>query len=342
MTNKKLYLMNALFLLGFGAVMVSAQTGPFSGPPPQVIPYTGYLERDGVPANETLAMSFTLYTAETGGTVLFSEIYAAPGVVVANGQFSVALGSTAPAGLTDIWSNSEVWLQITVDGTTMNGRQRLLAAPYALRAADARQSRGDFSVNGHLTGTGNIAASGNIVANGASDARVGGGISVGSSSADAATGDLVVTSGIRVGGHPTADPGTGDLVVGRNADIVTGLRVGNHPTNPPTGGDLVVAGDVDIDGTLNVAGASTFAGTVNLPNNALTVTEYPVVDGATPSRTLASITASICFLTQMTTNDNVGSAENDSCTLTRGTSTWTLTRGAADNQTVCRAACLTW
>ncbi|MBK6575228.1 MAG: hypothetical protein IPG17_03295 [Sandaracinaceae bacterium] len=341
MTNKKLYLMNALFLLGFGAVMVSAQTGPFSGPPPQVIPYTGYLERDGVPANETLAMSFTLYTAETGGSVLFSETYGSPGVVVANGQFSVALGSTAPAGLADIWSNSEVWLQITVDGTTMNGRQRLLAAPYALRAADARRSGGDFSVTGALTGTG--------------DFRTGGGVSVGNSSLDAPTGDLVVTSGIRVGNHTITDPANGDLVVAGKGDIVSGLRIGTHMTTNPTGGDLVVAGDVDIDGTLNVGsttalagslsvvGGATFLGSVNLPNSALAVTTtYPVADGTTPTVQLASSTASICFLTQMTTNDNVGSAENDSCTVTRGASTWALTRGATDNQTICRAACLTW
>jgi len=55
--------------------------------PPQSINYQAYLTNNaGVPVNETPAITFRIYDAETGGSLLWSDVLAVP---VINGIFSV-------------------------------------------------------------------------------------------------------------------------------------------------------------------------------------------------------------------------------------------------------------
>ncbi len=145
MDRRQLGIMMAVTLAIAGGLVAKAQTGDFGGPPPRLIPYTGYLENNGVPVTRVLDMTFWFYSGESElATQLLEEIHRS--VEVVNGRFSVTLGSTVTTGLpAALLDSSEVWLQIAVDdptdevgATTLAGRQRLLAAPYALQSDRAR------------------------------------------------------------------------------------------------------------------------------------------------------------------------------------------------------------
>lgn len=154
---------------------------------PGQISYQGLLQEPtkGTPyASGLYTIDFRLYTQQSGGTPIWGGSYQA---YVKDGYFSVMLGDSASKlsgctyGPADLWkamwltgsgSNKALYLGVTPrqdsTGSTLAGtpaeispRQRLLAAPFALRAERATyadKASGDFSVSGKLTVSGEIEA----------------------------------------------------------------------------------------------------------------------------------------------------------------------------------------
>lgn len=154
---------------------------------PGQISYQGLLQEPtkGTPyASGLYTIDFRLYTQQSGGTPIWGGSYQA---YVKDGYFSVMLGDSASKlsgctyGPEDLWkamwltgtgSNKALYLGVTPrqdsTGSTLSGtpaeitpRQRLLAAPFALRAERATyadKASGDFSVSGKLTVSGEIEA----------------------------------------------------------------------------------------------------------------------------------------------------------------------------------------
>jgi hypothetical protein len=77
-------------------------------------------------------MVFALYTTESGGAPAWTE---AQSVAVQDGQFTVALGDTSAINPA-LFAQPSLYLGISVKGTELTGRQRLLTVPYTHRAQE--------------------------------------------------------------------------------------------------------------------------------------------------------------------------------------------------------------
>ena len=101
------------------------------GLPPKTISYQGRLmTASGQPvADGTKVMDFRLLDAETGGNLLWSE---SASVTVVGGWVNVVLGNTNPINLPfDI----QYWLEVVIDGQSLQPRTKLTSVPYAQNAA---------------------------------------------------------------------------------------------------------------------------------------------------------------------------------------------------------------
>jgi len=78
-----------------------------------------------------------LYTAETGGSAVYTETN--NNVVVVDGLYSFAVGDDA-AGLAQALTNSTLYLGLTVGSQTLAPRERLMSAAYAILAAGVQNS----------------------------------------------------------------------------------------------------------------------------------------------------------------------------------------------------------
>jgi hypothetical protein len=99
------------------------------GPSANTVNYQGKLANpDGTPVTDnTYAMSFSLWDASTGGSVVWGpEDHAVP---VSDGLFSVGLGSKNPI-LTSVW-NGDRYLEIAVGGETLSPRELIRSVPIA-------------------------------------------------------------------------------------------------------------------------------------------------------------------------------------------------------------------
>ena len=103
---------------------------------PRLINYQGSLMEDEFPVEGTRAMTFALYSQPSGGSPLWTESRSE--VSIANGRFSVLLGSETafPEG---VFAEQEaLYLQVEVDGEQLS-RLRLASTAYALRSQTAEQ-----------------------------------------------------------------------------------------------------------------------------------------------------------------------------------------------------------
>ncbi len=102
----------------------------------QVFNYQGKLvDGTGLPAESAVDMTFTLYTASTDGSIVWSETVS--GVDPEHGIFSVELDiSTGDPTSVDWDTYPELWLQVNVDGTDLSPRERLTSAFHAFNIAD--------------------------------------------------------------------------------------------------------------------------------------------------------------------------------------------------------------
>jgi len=133
--KKMILAVMAGLMLGIGCL-----TAPSYAAVPQVVPYQGQLkDAAGTPVNGVVNITFSLYTASSGGVAIWTETQA--GVSITKGLFKVDLGADplnrftpGPGGTFD----TPVYLGVTI-GTDpeMSPRTPLNSAPFALHADDA-------------------------------------------------------------------------------------------------------------------------------------------------------------------------------------------------------------
>lgn len=102
---------------------------------PQTMNYQGRLTDDqGQPVNSTVSMTFTIYDAENDGESKWTETH--PTVSVIDGLFNVILGQGDPAVPIEdtVFSNSDRWLEVVVEGEVISPRTKLSSSAYALQA----------------------------------------------------------------------------------------------------------------------------------------------------------------------------------------------------------------
>lgn len=118
-----------------GALRGGNGSAPTALSVPLQIAFQGYLTDDsGSPITGSVSLAVTLWTASSGGTALWTESHSA--VQTTSGVFAVALGSATPLNPGD-FSGAPLFLGISVNGAAELPRTRLLAAPFAMRAAEA-------------------------------------------------------------------------------------------------------------------------------------------------------------------------------------------------------------
>ncbi|MCB9798820.1 hypothetical protein H6758_03790 [Candidatus Nomurabacteria bacterium] len=113
--------------------------------PPAIITYQGKLLKSGAAVTTTQQMGFMVYSASTGGSLLYTAsgtptVTSTINVPVSQGIFSVSLGNTGtnsiPASI--FATNTALYLQVWVnDGgtyTKLTPRKRLTASPFAMNS----------------------------------------------------------------------------------------------------------------------------------------------------------------------------------------------------------------
>jgi len=108
---------------------------------PQLINYQGRLaDGSGNPLDTTVAVRFTIYDAEAGGLVIWSETQ--PSVTVVGGVFNVLLGSVNSISDT-VFSGTERWLGIRIgNDPEISPRSRLVSVGYSHRVSTVDGAKG--------------------------------------------------------------------------------------------------------------------------------------------------------------------------------------------------------
>ncbi len=117
---------------------------PCLGSVPAMMSYQGKLaDASGQPvADGTYNMRFYIYSAQTGGTLLWQEPSAGTKPVpVTGGLFTVLLGSTVSLPSTAF--EGSTWVATEVNGILLSPRVRIVSAGYAIRAAVAEGVAGN-------------------------------------------------------------------------------------------------------------------------------------------------------------------------------------------------------
>ncbi|MBI5493871.1 MAG: hypothetical protein HY904_02525 [Deltaproteobacteria bacterium] len=193
-----LSLVTGLAGLGLGAAAFARTVTTDAAARSATLPYQGFLEQDGTPVSGTRDLVFELFAEEApGGTPVWSEAHA--GVAVLAGRFGVNLGDTTdlPRAALD----GSRWLQVSVGGTPLSGRQVLGSVPFARRGAPGQ----DFAVDGTL------------------------------SAAALTGGDITLTGSVTAGGNISAAPGFGYVPVGTILPWHRDVRGTGSPLPLPVG-----------------------------------------------------------------------------------------------------------
>ncbi|MEO0125079.1 MAG: hypothetical protein ABIK99_02255, partial [candidate division WOR-3 bacterium] len=104
---------------------------------PGLINYQGKLTNaSGQPQQGTFNMVFSIYNTETGGSALWEETQSV--TTDAQGLFNVLLGSVNPPVV--IPEGPDCYLEITVEGTTLTPRQRIVSNGYSYYAQTAEDA----------------------------------------------------------------------------------------------------------------------------------------------------------------------------------------------------------
>lgn len=102
---------------------------------PQTVAFSARLSDNlGNPVTGQHALAFRLFDAATGGTQAWTESYA-NAVFASDGTITTDLGSVTP--LTGVFNGATLFLEVTVDGTTLSPRMKVQSVPYALYAGTA-------------------------------------------------------------------------------------------------------------------------------------------------------------------------------------------------------------
>jgi hypothetical protein len=121
---------------------------------PSTVTFTARIADNGVPATGSHDLGFALFSGPTGGTAVWSE--GPVSVTLADGLVYHELGSATTLDET-ILAGAKMYLELTVDGTTLSPRVAIVSVPYAIRAGDSNTlgglMPGDF-ITGVTAGAG--------------------------------------------------------------------------------------------------------------------------------------------------------------------------------------------
>ncbi len=115
--------------------------------------YQGSLQDAGVPAVGSYDIEFRLWSAAAGGSMIASQTIS--NIAVTDGLFQAAI-DFGPAA----FNNSDRWLEMVVEGTTLTPRQPVTRAPYAI------QTRGIFVDDAGNVGIGTTSPSSQLTMRG--------------------------------------------------------------------------------------------------------------------------------------------------------------------------------
>jgi hypothetical protein len=101
---------------------------------PAKLGYQGRLLRsDGAPETGAPTITFRILTADTGGSLLWSEDQV---LALTDGYYATHLGVVTPINPA-IFSGAELFLEIAVNGTALSPRQRIGSTPYSMSSSTA-------------------------------------------------------------------------------------------------------------------------------------------------------------------------------------------------------------
>jgi len=225
---------------------------------PRLVQFSGVVtDATAKPATGTVAVTFSLYELQEGGTPLWSETQSL--VLGAQGQYTAFLGAASPGGLPlDLFATGTArWLGVQPELPSVGEQPRILlvGVPYALKAADADTLGGKpasafvlSEAQSAASGTTSTGAAGTVVAapiNAAASATPGGN----STNISPATS----CSSITADGTATANflaKFTAPCVIHQSAIFEKAGSVGIGNTSPA--GKLDVSGNTFIRGTLQL------------------------------------------------------------------------------------------
>ena len=101
--------------------------------PPSVVSYQGKVLQNGVSASTSLDMTFKLFNTSTGGIELYSYTET---IIPSSGLFSALLGDSLinPLDPKIFRDNSDLYLEVVIEGETLYPRKRIVTVPYAFNA----------------------------------------------------------------------------------------------------------------------------------------------------------------------------------------------------------------
>jgi hypothetical protein len=149
-----------LLVIAVAAALCGALSLPAGASTDTTFTYQGELKSSDELAQGSFNMDFSLWNALAGGTQIGSVVNL-PNVAVSEGQFTVKLDFGANA-----FDNNGRWLQIAVNGTTLNPRQELTRSPYSI------QTRGIFVNDNGAVGIGTTTPAADLHVRGDGDGAV--------------------------------------------------------------------------------------------------------------------------------------------------------------------------
>ena len=136
--------------ISLAAQTTNSTAAPATATVPRLITFSGTLNPGATEAGENgvvlapgtapthvVAITFSLYSEQTGSTPLWSEVQNVH--TDGSGRYTVQLGATQPDGLPmDIFTSAQAqWLGVQRQGQPEQPRVMVVSVPYALKAADA-------------------------------------------------------------------------------------------------------------------------------------------------------------------------------------------------------------
>ena len=119
----------------FAALAALVLAPPLGAAVPGQVDFQGLLlDSAGEKVNGAVDLTFRLYDAPSGGSLLWTESH--NDVQVADGVYGVTLGAVTPLTQNELGGGT-VYLEIQVESETLTPRRQLLAVPYAIRAESA-------------------------------------------------------------------------------------------------------------------------------------------------------------------------------------------------------------
>jgi hypothetical protein len=119
---------------GVTGVVLRGRAGAEGGPRTEPLHYAGELLENGVPVDDTRAVTLTLWSSATASDAGSKKCEtSAPSTPIVKGAFRVPLDATCLAA---VRATSDLWIEAAVGGKSL-GRRKLGAAPFALEADHA-------------------------------------------------------------------------------------------------------------------------------------------------------------------------------------------------------------